>query len=175
MSSPAAQTLDSHELLTLVEGVLRRIVGPAGGKVTVAQDPVDAGQQLGTSPQGFRLVLAMGDEESLTGEVGSDGAVRSTISLYVQRGKGLLAKPGGDIASATPGETLPPLLQLCEDLIQIMRAIQIPCDSQGLRFVRSSWVTTDGQDEADQHIHRTRQIDFTVRRSLRRPFAQRLS
>lgn len=175
MSSPASQVLDAHELLTLVGDALGRIVAGQGGKVSIAQDPVDAGEILAKGPQAFHLVLALGDEEALTADDGHDGAAKTYLSLYVQRAKGLPVKAGSDIAGTTPGATRISLLQLCEDLVQVMRSIAIPCDSRGLRFVRSTWVTTDGTDEAARNIHRTRQIDFSCRRSLRSRFAETLS
>lgn len=175
--SNAATVLDAHELLTRVAEVLRPLVEKQGGALSLAADPVHAGELLSVGPQGFRVVLALDDEEPIGDPQASDRAVRCGFSLFVQRSKGLPAKAGADVASAVPGATLPPILHLADDLIQIVRSLAIPGDPAGPRLRRASWVAAEpgGDEDARQRLLRTRRLDFTVRRHLRHPFAEKLT
>lgn len=165
-----SQGLPGYHILRLLEDALIPLASQHKGSVEVAHDPSEAISWLSNTPNSWRIIIGLDDEDSAESQPsGLVGVSDTEIYVIVQAGVGLSAKPSKEIHRQR-GDG-PSILELAEAVRCWMRGLKflhpdIYCGGLTFAWKRSSWVSY--KDEGKPLFY-ARQHLFTIRHNISYP------
>ena len=115
--------LSTDELLRFIRDSIGPWVAARRGTLSIAADPWNVLEILGTRPGGFRVVvLWAGDKKR--GEHEEAGVVDHSFQIVTGMGRALTREPGLHLADGASGAE--PLYKLIGELREVLRGLQFP-------------------------------------------------
>ena len=115
--------LTTDQLLRFIRDSIKPWVAARRGAVSIAADPWNVLEILGTRPGGFRVVvLWAGDKKR--GEHEEAGVVDHNVQIVTSMGRALTREPGQHLADGASGAE--PLYKLIGELRETLRGLQFP-------------------------------------------------
>lgn len=157
--------MEADLILQALESHLRPKVVAAGGTLDVADNPWDVVDLLKVSPEKWRLIISVEDEQPAT-ELAAGGWTTGTFAFYVQRHKGFQAKRGATIHQTSVVGERASHTRLAALVRRWVRAIDFPENDDIAKdyetpflFAGAAWV--DGTETKDAPW-RVRRLDFQL-------------
>jgi len=160
--------MEADRLITALKAHLSPKVVAAGGIMDVADHPWEVVDLLKVSPQKWRVILSLEDEEAAEARC-PGGWVVGTFSLYLQIHKGFAADRGASIYKTSQGGQLS-ATTLAAKIRRWMRGISFP-DNQDIAeddgtgafaFTGAQWIGNTADEKDKEKPWRVRRLDFQL-------------